>query len=266
MSDRAIEALGAERHEVLRLARTLTEAEWNAPSDCAGWRVQDVVAHLANTFRMAVDPGSLPEAVPGDIEATQAVYAEAHREWSPAEVVADYQDMASKAIGMCASFQRPEFADARFPMDNAGHYPLHLLPDAFTFDHFCHLRNDILRPHGPVDRPVPAPDELRVGVTVAWMLVGLPQMSGVPLQRVAVAPIGLRLTGPGGGEWTFHPGQADGLVTVAEGLLDGVKATVTSSALDFVSWGTRRRPWQDSVRVEGDEALASGILDAIHVF
>ena len=266
MSDRAIEALRAEHDEVLRLARTLTEAEWDAPSDCAGWRIQDVVAHLSNTFRMAVDPGSLPEAVPGDIEATQAVYAEAHRKWSAAEVVADYQEMASKAIEMCANFQRPEFADAQFPMDNAGHYPLHFLPDAYTFDHFCHLRNDILRPHGPIDRPVPAPDELREGVTVGWMLVGLPQMSGVPLHRAATAPMGLRLTGPGGGEWTLRRGQADGVVTVAEGLLNGVRATATSSALDFVSWGTRRRRWQDSVRVAGDEALASGILDAMHVF
>src|SRR4029450_3020908 len=58
MSQRGIEALRAEHDEVLRLVRTLTEAEWDAPSDCAGWRVQDVVAHLANTFRMAVDPGS----------------------------------------------------------------------------------------------------------------------------------------------------------------------------------------------------------------
>lgn len=266
MTDRAIEALGAEHHEVLGVVRTLTAAEWNAPSDCAGWRVQDVVAHLANTFRMAVDPGSLPEAVPGDIEATQAVYAEAHRAWSPAEVVADYEDMATKAIEMCARFQRPEFAEAEFPMDNGGRYPLHFLPDAFTFDHFCHLRNDILRPQGPIDRPVPAPDEVRVGVTVNWMLVGLPQMSGGPLQSAAVAPTGLRLTGPGGGEWTLHHRRAEGLVTVAEGLSDDVRATVTSSALDFVSWATRRRPWQDSVRIEGDQALASGILDAIHVF
>lgn len=193
-------------------------------------------------------------------------YADAHREWSSAQVVADYEDMAGEAIEMCVSFQAPEFADSQFPMDNAGHYPLHLLPDAYTFDHVCHLRNDVLRPHGPIARPVPAPDDLRVGVTVGWMLVGLPQMSGIPLRSVVIAPMGLRLTGPGGGEWTLQPAQADGLVTVAEGLLSGVTATATSSAVEFVCWATRRRPWQDSVRIEGDVRFASGILDAIHVF
>ena len=39
----------------------LTDAQWQAPSGCAGWSVQDVVAHLANLFWMVVDPGQLPD-------------------------------------------------------------------------------------------------------------------------------------------------------------------------------------------------------------
>jgi hypothetical protein len=43
-------------------------------------------------------------------------------------------------------------------------------------------------------------------------------------------------------------------------------ATVVSTAHDFVSWGTKRRDWRDSgVRVDGDEAYAAQVLDAINV-
>ncbi len=42
-----IEQLSAERHELLDLCRELSPGEWNEPSLCEGWRVRDVVAHVA---------------------------------------------------------------------------------------------------------------------------------------------------------------------------------------------------------------------------
>lgn len=38
-----------ERRDLVALLRTLSDDEWNAPSLCAGWRVRDVVAHLASS-------------------------------------------------------------------------------------------------------------------------------------------------------------------------------------------------------------------------
>ncbi len=40
-------AIEAERNRVLSYLHTLTEAEWDHQSQCEGWRVRDVVAHLA---------------------------------------------------------------------------------------------------------------------------------------------------------------------------------------------------------------------------
>lgn len=37
----------AERAELVAFLRTLTPAEWETPSLCTGWRIRDVVAHLA---------------------------------------------------------------------------------------------------------------------------------------------------------------------------------------------------------------------------
>jgi uncharacterized protein (TIGR03083 family) len=36
----------AERADLVALLTTLTPAQWNAPSLCAGWRIRDVVAHM----------------------------------------------------------------------------------------------------------------------------------------------------------------------------------------------------------------------------
>ncbi|GAB2682980.1 maleylpyruvate isomerase family mycothiol-dependent enzyme [Nocardia goodfellowii] len=40
------ELLASERLELVTLLRTLTDAEWETPSLCAGWTVRDVVGHL----------------------------------------------------------------------------------------------------------------------------------------------------------------------------------------------------------------------------
>ena len=82
MSERGVEAFRADRDEVLKVAKSLSAEEWAMPSDCDGWRVQDVIAHMANVCRSVVDPGSLAPGVPGDLEATQAAQAEAHRDWT----------------------------------------------------------------------------------------------------------------------------------------------------------------------------------------
>lgn len=162
MSQIAVDAFRADRDEVLAVARSLSLEEWETASDCDGWRVQDVIAHMANVCRTVVDPGSLPAGVPGDLEATQAAQAEAHRHWSSDQVLADYEGVSSKAAEALTGLQAPGVGEAVIPIENAGNYPLHMVANAFAFDHFCHLRNDILRPNGPIERPSPPADEIRV--------------------------------------------------------------------------------------------------------
>jgi hypothetical protein len=144
---------------------------------------------------------------------------------------------------------------------------MHLIANAFAFDHFCHLRNDLLKPNGPLDRPVPPSDELRIGATLEWLIAGVPQMSGEAMKSSVTKPIGLKLTGPGGGEWTITPAPDDGLVGVAEGIAAETAAVVTSPGSEFVIWATQRRPWRErDVKIEGDEAYAASVLDALNLF
>ena len=100
-------------------------------------------------------------------------------------------------------------------MGDLGTHPMSILPSTFLFDSYCHLRNDILTPNGPIDRPQPPRDEMRLRPTIEWMLAG----PAVDVRRRARGfvdrPITLVLDGPGGGTWTIAPGGDDGRVPSA---------------------------------------------------
>ena len=263
VSESGVAALRADRDEVVAVARSLSSDEWGAASDCQGWRVQDVVTHMANVCRAVVDPGALAPGVPGDLEATQAAQAEAHRDWGWERVLADYEETSAKALDALAGLQAPGMAETVIPIENAGHYPLHLVANAMAFDHFCHLRNDILRPNGPIERPSPEADDLRVGASLEWLMAGLPQMTPA-LAGVLTKPLGLRLTGPGGGEWTVAPGD-DGTLGVSEGA--SAETCIISTAPEFIVWSTGRRPWRErDVQLSGDRDYAARVLDVVRLF
>jgi hypothetical protein len=119
----------------------------------------------------------------------------------------------------------------------------------------------MLAPTGPVRRHLPAADDERLAPAIGWMLTGLPQMYPA-VTAVLDRPVGLRLTGPGGGDYTAAA-ALDRLV-VTEGIAD-VAAVVTSPAHEFVLWGTKRTDWRASTTIEGDHDYGAAVLDAINI-
>jgi hypothetical protein len=266
MSADAIPALHAERELVLALARSLTPQEWEAASDCDGWRVQDVVTHMASVFQQIAAPGTLPTGASDDAEQNAEVPVQDRKGWTAAEALAAYEEWSTTGIGALTALQDPPMSDTVVPLGNLGSHPLHLLANALVFDHYCHLRHDILAPNGPIARePLPS-DELRLAPTMTWMLAGLPQMCAAALTAVE-RPLNLVFEGPGGGSWTLSPAvDPDGFVTLTAGVDPAAAATATSTAHDFVCWGTKRRDWRDcGVRVDGDDTYAASVLDGINV-
>ncbi len=152
MSKLAIDALRAERQLVLELAESLSPADWQTPSDCAGWRVQDVIAHMAATFHSIADPSSNGDGDPGtnDAEKLAEIPVGVRRSWSSADVLSEYSEWSTKAIDALASMQEPPLADMIIPLANLGSHPMHILANALVFDHYCHLRHDLLAPNGGV--------------------------------------------------------------------------------------------------------------------
>ena len=259
MTKRGVEAVAADSQEALALGESLTTEEWMAASDCAGWRVKDVFAHMSSVFRQVADPTSAVEGATDDTEANQELYVAQRKDWPPSQVLDEYREWSEKGIAALAGLQEPPMADTVIPLNDLGSHPLHLLANALAFDHYCHLRNDVLAPNGPIERPPLPSDDLRVGATVEWMLAGLPQMCAADLAGKLDPPINLVLSGPGGGEYVLGSGG------VTPGRDPSAAATVASPAADFVVWGTQRRPWASYVEIDGDERAAALVLDAINI-
>jgi uncharacterized protein (TIGR03083 family) len=266
MSQLGVDGLRAEREAALSVFRSLSDEEWNAPSDCAGWTVRDVAAHMAASQHGVADPTFMPDMSGGTEPAMEGPVAE-RRAWPIADVIAEYETYSAAVADLAGSVQEPPMADNLLPMGDLGTHPMGLLPNIFLFDTYCHLRNDILRPNGPIDRPEPPRDEQRIRPTVEWMLAGLPWMCTDALNKIVDQPLVLELEGPGGGTWTIAPatGDSEGRPVITEGAAEGAGATVRSSAHDFIVWGTQRRPWRDSVTIDGDADYAASVLDTFNV-
>jgi len=250
MTREAVQALRADSEALLAAAETFTPDDWSAASGCTGWSIRDVFIHLDNLFRLVTDPSSLPRADPADgTEQTQQKLVESRRGRSNAETLEMYRNTSAAALNVLEMLQ-----DNEEPIDlgDLGKHPTHMVPNAFAFDHFTHIRADVLGPLGPLATSAPPADALRLGAALDWMVAGIPQMNATALATVH-GPVTLTLTGPAG--------------RTVQLLGDGNPvASVTSSGFDFVLWGTQRRPWpQMAVEISGDQEVGAAFCDALHV-
>ncbi len=262
MSREALESMTRSVAEVKQVITSLTAEEWAQPSGCVGWTVRDLVAHMSSNYKEVVEP-SPPPAEPLDLPAERMMdlLVEGRADWNDEQVRDEYLAYCDGAVAAIGALQEEPFASTVIPLADLGSYPMHQLADAYAFDHYCHLRIDLLAPHGPITREVPAADDALVGPAVQWMLTGLPQMQP-GLERELGGRLRLELTGAGGGSWDLIRVGDEIVVEPASGDAD---ATVSSSAHDFVLWGTVRTPWRELCTVTGDEPMASTFLDALNI-
>ena len=258
---RAVEVLVDRCADVIT---SLTPAEWEMPSRCAGWSVKDLVAHASSNVHVVVEPGITPADPPPIAEDLQHLLVVQRRDWTSQQVTEEFQDHRDAFLAAIAAVQKEPLASSPLTMSELGTYPMHRLADAFAFDLWCHLYIDLLAPTGPVRRPVPEPEDDLLQPAIGWMLAGLPQMCP-SVTKVLDRPIALHLTGPGGGRWTLEPGEPNLNVTEDSSNETNVAATVSSSAVDFVLWGTTRSPWRDAVELGGDTAYAEQVLDEVNI-
>lgn len=251
--------------DVLEVVETLQAPEWEAPSGCPGWRVQDVITHLAAFFELIADPASATPLTPAD--STEAVNEEAvaaRRDHPGTQAHEDYRHWSQRALKALARLENPAAAQRLVCMGDIGSYPLSAMSEAVCFDHLCHLVHDVLAPGGPVPRPRPHLDEVRLAPALDWMLRGLPVMSDPGLAAELGQPVLLDLSGPGGRTVLLGRGD-DGGVRVTPAPTDHTRDVARSDGIAFLAWATRRVPWRDVVELHGDEAHIGRVLDRIRV-
>jgi uncharacterized protein (TIGR03083 family) len=231
----AIEATCADRAALLEICGRLTDEQWQAPSGCAGWRVQDLVAHLGNLFWLVVDPGTLPDTTGLPVEAAQDVAVQARRDWSAAEVLADYEAVSKAGLDKLAELVG---VDTEVSFGDFGTYPLRVLPSAYSFDHYTHIRADLFGPRGPLADEPPPSDELRIGSALDWVAAALPEQNAA---AAGACTLEIQVTGAGARSIGFGSGAAT--------------ATMCSDGPALVRWITQRGSWAElGVQVAGDAA------------
>jgi uncharacterized protein (TIGR03083 family) len=207
--DTAMRLAATEYDRFLALLRSLTADDWTKPTDCPGWDVRMMAAHLLGMVEMAAslrEQRRQNKAVAARLEQHGGLFIDAltglqvdeRRAMSPAEIVARFAARAPKAAA--GRRRTPGFVRRRrlpVAQDVAGQletWTIGYLTDVIlTRDPWMH-RTDIARATGAVLVLTPEHDGLLVSDVVdEWA-----GRHGEPFT--------LRLTGPAGGAWSRGTG------------------------------------------------------------
>ncbi|HXY64047.1 MAG TPA: maleylpyruvate isomerase N-terminal domain-containing protein [Mycobacterium sp.] len=183
-----VAALRRERAEFILFCRDLDDAQWRTPSRAAGWRVQDVVAHVGSACHSLFTPASLNTMRSSNIERTNDAFVDARRAWTTTQTLAEYQRWSRVLIAAAGTIFRTPLADLKVPLAELGKFPaVLLLTGAMTFDIHTHLRYDIAP---ALDLPTPDTDANRMAVVLEWMFAVLTNQSAGDPAGVVRPPSG----------------------------------------------------------------------------
>jgi uncharacterized protein (TIGR03083 family) len=248
MPSSALKAIEADRDALLALLRGVDDSVWTKDTGCPGWTVQDLLSHMACSFWLAVDMSKLPDSAGLPAERAADLYVESRRSMTPDEVVADYESASSKGLELLAAI---EGQDVEVPLGDVGTYPASVVPAAYAFEHYIHIRYDLFAPDGPFGGEPPASDELRLAPTLDWIEAALPQQNSELLGGMDAA-VEVRLSGVD--SRIIRIGDAD------------VAAEIDSDAAAFVRWVTQRGSWESlGVDAQGD-AASLAVVRKLSVF
>ena len=186
--------------------------------------------------------------IPGlPAERAADLYVESRRNLTHEQIVADYESVSSKGLEILAALQDQ---DVEVPLGDVGTYPAPAIANAFAFEHFVHIRYDLLAPDGPLSGDAPPSDDLRLAPTLDWIEAALPQQNADLLARMGNA-VEIDLEGSHGVRGrTLRIGGAD------------VAAHVTCDPEAFMQWVTQRKTWEAlGVRAEGDRSTLETVRE-----
>ncbi len=170
--DDVLAPLTRQRRRLVATLTQLDDAQWAAPSRCAGWTVQDVVAHLVGVD--AFWHGSVVAGLAGtptaylagfDPAATPPMMVDGLRSLSPAEVLDQFTSACDGYLDAVADLDDASWA--MLAESPAGHVTVRLLSAHALWDCWIHER-DIMLPLGLT--PVEEPDEILTCLRYAAVL------------------------------------------------------------------------------------------------
>ena len=249
--DDTLAALAAQQEELADVLGALTDAQWRAPTRCAGWDVADVVLHLAQTDAMAVASahGRFAEFVrelsagagpANSVDESAARMVERERGAHPAQLYERWRDCAAQLIDVLGAMD----LSTRLSWV-AGELAARTLATTRMAETWIHA-GDVADAVGVILVPTA---RLRLIARLAWRTLPYAFASA---GKTMAGPVALRLEGPDGEGWDFEPDAP-------------VVTTVRGPATELCAVAARRvDPSTTTLRAEGPDAAA--VLSLIRTY
>lgn len=247
---------------VLALVAGLDDATAETPTDCPGWTVRDVVAHLAH-LESVMAAGTPDESGTGATELVSS-YTEAGVEARRDRSLAQVADELREAVDRVA-----ERLDDQLPDDPST--PAPVTPGGVSWSWDTLLRNrclDMWVHEQDIRRALDRPggfDTTAAQVVTMSMSFAMPYVLGKRVRPPAGTTVRWQVTEPVPVDLAVLVGD-DGRAHRLDGPVDGPVTTLTMDTEAFICLTTGRRGRdQLDIDVDGDEGLGHAVLDAMSV-
>jgi uncharacterized protein (TIGR03083 family) len=209
----AMQLTATENARLLTLLRRLSDEQWQAPTDCTGWTVRDVVVHLIGSAEAQANPVEFVRQVLAGRRLTAEIGGQhwvdglneaqlrARRDWTPAMLPEAWERHSAAALRARTRMPAPVRALPVLPIGTGlgvriGWQPLSYLFDmGFTRDVWMH-RVDVARAAGVALELTPEHD----GRILADIVAEWARRHGEPFTLVVTGPAGGEYVAGGGGE------------------------------------------------------------------
>lgn len=219
-----------QRQRLLHALEALTPEQWETPSRCEGWRVQDVVSHLTSTngfWALSITSGAAGNPTQFlanfDPKATPAAMAAAERDARPESVLAKHK---ASVDGLVAAIEGLDGAGwdalAECPV---GHVPNRLVAHHALWDAWVHER-DILLPLGLT--PPAEPDEVLASLRY---VAALSPAFALSLQPEQTGTLALEVSDP---DATVVVTAQDSVIHVTSGPVPDRAAVIHGPAVELL--------------------------------
>lgn len=248
--------------DVEELLLALGEDDWSADTDCPGWTVRDVAAHLAALeAEIAGAPGPRLDQVSAATANVSGAYTQAgveeRRDRTPQELVDEFTDAVQR---------RAAELDADPPSDPSGR-PART-PGDVSWDWETMLRNrviDLWVHEQDIRRAVDRPGDLdtpAARVTAETFLAAMPYVIAKKAGAEPGTVVALTVDGVDRGFAVDDDGRC--APTEAPPAEPAVRLRMTTETLTILGAG-RRDPLTVEVGIEGDDGLAERVLQGMAV-
>lgn len=247
----AHDALGIVAEDLARLRALLgglDPADWERPTDCVGWSVHDVVAHVVGQCEEMARPDRLVRRVrrarrmPGGgvLDARNQCQVEERADASPQQLLADLDLWGTKAVRAAGRIPAPLrrrmrlslfFPEARRLTEDSFDFLIRVIMARDTWMHRVDIATATGRPLALDQHDAEIVRQVVGDLAALW--------TGPPLI--------LDLTGPAGGRWSLD-GTSD----------DRAPATVRCDAITYLRLASGRPA--DPPTIDGDPHAAAALL------